>query len=126
MRWLHQTRLPSLLLLVAACAHWEAQTRPISDIVGAQPTQVLITRRDSSMVVLVDPVVVDSSLVGLYRTPRGKVRSDSTVRVPLSDIAGAATWDSGSSVLFWAVPLGVLGLYVGFVVVCFAGGCSRT
>ncbi len=126
MRPLHLTRLVCLLLLVAACAHWEAQTRPIPDIVGAQPTQLMVTRHDSSTVILVDPVIVDSSVVGIFRTPRGKVRSDSTVHIPLSDIAAAATWDPGSPVVFKAVPLGVLGLLVGLVVVCFATGCPST
>jgi Ni,Fe-hydrogenase maturation factor len=119
-------RLACLLLLLAACAHWQAQTQPTPDIVGTQPKQLLVTRRDSSTVILVDPVVVDSNLVGIYRTPRGKVRSDSTVHVPLSDIISAATWDPGSPVVFKAVPLGVLGLLVGFVVVCFATGCPST
>jgi hypothetical protein len=124
MRHPHQARFVCLLLLVAACAHWEAQTRSISEIVSAQPEQLLVTRHDSSTVILIDPVVVDSSLVGSLRTPRGRVNRDTTVHVPFSDIARAATWDTGSSGLFWAALGGVLGLMLTTIIVCFTGRCE--
>ena len=125
MRHPHRARLVCLLLLVAACAHWEAQTRPLPEVVSAQPEQLLVTRHDSSTVILVDPVIVDSSLSGFLRTQRGKVRRDSTVHVPFSDIASAATWDPGSPGLFWGALGGVLGLMAAGVIVCFTGECGN-
>ncbi len=124
MRSLVRSLLACFLSLQVACAQWETQTRPIPELLDAHPRQLLVTRRDSSTVILIDPVVTDSSLVGAYRTPRGKVRRDSTVHVPLSDIASAATWNPGSSALFWAVPVGLLGLLVAGVATCFV--CPST
>jgi len=125
MRHPHRARLVGLLLLVAGCAHWEAQTRSIPETVSAHPEQLLVTRHDSSTVILVDPAIVDSSLSGFLRTPRGKVRRDSTVHVPFSDIASAATWDPGNPGLFWGALGGVLGLLAAGVIVCFTGECGN-
>ena len=123
---LHNTRLVCLLLLTAACAHWEAQTRPIPEVVAAQPEQLLVTRHDGSTLILVDPVVVDSSLVGSLRTPRGKARRDITIQISFSQIASVATWDPGSPTVFKGVGFGVLGAVAGAMIICFAtGGCDQ-
>ena len=91
-------RLFGLLCLVSGCAHWEPDTRPVPEVVAENPDKIMITRRDHSTVIVVEPSITDSLVSGLRGTPRGRVDRDSTVTVPLADVAllfaisGADTW----------------------------------
>jgi len=113
-----------VVVLTGGCAQWRAETGPVPEILAAGPDKVRIVRRNSSEVIVVRPEMADSAITGLLGHPRGGIDADSTVTVPLSEVALIFSWDPGSSALAYGVGIGAAALVVGFVAVCFAGGCT--
>ena len=101
-----------ILIVATGCAHWEADTRPVPEVVSEDPNKIMITRHDSSTVILVEPTVLDSQVTGLRGTVRGRVDKDSTVAIPLNDVAHLYRWDPGSTTLAYVLGIGVAVLFV--------------
>ena len=90
-RWLRVATAASLLLPQAAClAHWQDQRLGPREVIQQQQPEVLrVTKVDSTRVVLRDPQLADSVLVGVAR--------DSVLSVPLAEVARVAVRKSGAS-----------------------------
>lgn len=99
----------------AGCAHWQRESGTPAAILEDHPDRILVTRTDSSQMVIVEPTLRDSVIVGLRGSIRGKTYRNDTLFVPLADVEAVATWYGGFE------PL----VYVGFValplVILFAG-----
>lgn len=112
-----------ILAVGSGCAHWEPETRPVPEVVAENPDKIMIVRRDHSTVIVVQPSVTDSLVTGLLGTPRGRVDRDSTVAVPLADVALFYKWDPGSTALAYGVGIGAAVLFVsGLWVLALQGG----
>lgn len=98
-----------LILVVVSicvgCAHWQRETDAPAAVLGQNPSRILVTRKDSSQTVIVEPFLHDSTIVGLRGSIRGRVYPNDTLFVPLADVDAIATWYGGFE------PL----VYVGFV-----------
>ena len=119
---LQRAMLICTLAVGIGCAHWRPETRPVPEVVAEDPERIMITRRDHSTVILVEPTVTDSMLSGLRGTPRGKVDRDSTLVVPIADVALLSTWDPGSTTLAYGAAIAGAALFISGLAFLIAQG----
>ena len=113
--------LYGLMASGAGCAHWVPDARPVPEVVAENPERIMITRRDSSTVIVLEPSLTDTLVVGQRVTPRGKVERDSTVAVPLSDVAHISTWNHGNTNLAYGVGIAWIAMIIGGTVAIATG-----
>ena len=113
--------LYSLIAVGAGCARWVPDTRPVPEVVAENPERIMITRRDSSTVIVFEPSLTDSMVVGQRVTPRGKVDLDSTLAVPLSNVAHISTWNHGNTNLAYGVGLAWIAMFIGGTIAVVTG-----
>jgi hypothetical protein len=66
------TALLALLLYVPGCARWQVDSRPVPELLAKEhPSELRITRGDSSRVVLYQPALSGDSLSGTPARRRG-------------------------------------------------------
>ena len=100
----------ALTLLQVACVyHWQDQRLRPDDVIRQQePVAVRVTKVDSTQVVLRNPQLADSSLVGVV--------NDSAVSIPLAAIASVAVRKPGAepevAVVMSVIALGVFILLI--------------
>ena len=107
-----------LTCLSAGCATWRVETAsPRSLIVDEQPRSVRILLKDSTEVLIANPVIRSDSIAGVVRIQAGiggGPLQDLTVAVALADVASAsvAVVDTRKAVLL-LVPVGLaLGIVI--------------
>lgn len=115
MAFVRGPRLVVAACMLAACAHWQRQPSP-SAALQKHPDRILVTAQDSSQIVIVDPVLYDSTIAGLRGSIRGRTYLNDTVVVALSEIETIDTWYGGFE------PLALVGLLAIIGVVFLTGG----
>ena len=104
-----------LLCFCAGCATWQVESAsPQRLITEERPRSVLVTLKDSSKVLIANPVIRRDSITGVIRLqPVGFVpepyHQDLLVGVALADVAfvSVAKVDAGRT-LMWLIPAGVV------------------
>lgn len=108
----------ALTLLLVACGpyRWQDQRLGPDDVIRQQhPAAVRVTKVDSARVVLRNPQLAGSTLVGVVEDSAG-VATDSAVSIPLAAIARVAVWKPKAGVdavvITSAIALGLLILLI--------------
>lgn len=103
-----------LLCLCAGCATWQVESAsPQRLITDERPRSVLVTLKDSSQVLIADPVVRRDSIAGVIRLHSagelGPPFQDPRVAVALGDVASVsvAKVDTGRTLMLF-IPIGIL------------------